>query len=332
MMIDGEAEEEGKPSPLRTFGRAVGASRLPARQLVKAAINYKHQRRFWLRLAAFDLLAKFSPAVAVETEGTRYYLATADWPFSRVVFGMGSYEGEIMAEAIALVERATHSRPLLRGRTFIDVGANIGTSSIPAVKKFGASEVIAFEPDAETYKLLRCNVIANDLEDRVRTIRTGLSNSSGAGILEHSETSWADHRIRIGDGAVGGVFNEANRATVEVPLARLDDVVRDLPIDLDRVGLLWMDVQGHEAHVLAGASNLLARDIPVVMEYWPYALRRADGLSMLNQIVADNYTRVVDVRASMSYTSIVEVPAAKLSELEAIYGEDLAYTDLILLK
>ncbi|MEO8690089.1 MAG: hypothetical protein ABI611_17975 [Solirubrobacteraceae bacterium] len=39
-------------------------------------------------------------------------------------------------------------------------------------------------------------------------------------------------------------------------------MVEDGAIDLDALALVWMDVHGHEAHVLAGAGRLLAARIP----------------------------------------------------------------------
>lgn len=302
------------------------------KQLVKVAVNHRGLRSFFLRLEVFDLVGRFSPAVAVDLGDVWYYVATTDSQLGRVVFGQGHYEQEVMACAFQILEATSGRVPFLADRVFVDIGANVGTSTIPAIKVFGAARAVVFEPELRNYKLLRCNLIANDLDDRVQTFRLALSDRASLGVLELAEASWGDHRIRRRPDVADGRYAESQRPTVEVELARLDD----LDLDLDALGVVWMDTQGHEGHVLAGASRLLDSDVPVVIEYWPYALERAGGLGLLWDLVAQHYRRVVDVRASMRSGRTVELPAADLRRLDIA---DLAvglpgerYTDLILLK
>jgi hypothetical protein len=39
--------------------------------------------------------------------------------------------------------------------------------------------------------------------------------------------------------------------------------------------LVWVDIQGHEAHFFQGAMRFLRRGIPVVSEIWPYGIDRS---------------------------------------------------------
>lgn len=307
---------------------AVGKHHL--RQAVKVAINYEGKREYTLRQEIFDLVRPYTPALARESDGVWYYVSTADYGLSRIVFGQGSYEQDIMSHTIDLAGKYIGRTPLLEDRIFVDIGANIGTSTIPALKTFGAAEAVSIEPDRDNYKFLRCNLIANDVDDRVRTVRLALSDQAGTGTLEWAEGSWGDHRIRMKQGLPDGTFRESTRSTSMVPLARFDDLVADLPIDLPRVGIVWMDVQGHEGHVLAGAQSLRASDVPVAIEYWPYGLRRADGLAMLHEIIASDYRTVVDIRASMAGVP-AEVPASDMDFVARRYSGE-SYTDLLLLK
>lgn len=307
---------------------AVGMYHL--RQVVKVAINYQGKRDYTLRQEIFDLVRPYTPAIARESDGLWYYVSTNDYGLSRVVFGQGSYEQDVMSYTIDLAGKYVGRVPLLDGRVFVDIGANIGTSTIPALKMFGASQAVSIEPDAENYKFLRCNLIANDVEDRVRTLRVALSDKSGSGTLEFAEGSWGDHRIRTQAGLPDGIFLESTRPTRTVPLTRFDDVVGELPIDLSQVGIVWMDVQGHEGHVLAGAATLRESDVPVAMEYWPYGLRRAGGLDLLHDAIAADYRTVVDIRASMAGAE-AELPASDVAMLAQRYGDE-TYTDLLLLK
>ncbi len=301
------------------------------RQAVKMAINYQGKRDVTLRQEIFDLLRPFAPALARESDGIWYYVSTKDYGLSRIVFATGSYEQDIMDHTIALAATHVGRSPLLEGRIFLDIGANIGTSTIPALRMFGAAEAVCIEPDNENYKFLRCNLIANEVDDRVRTLQVALSDRAGTGTLEVAEESWGDHRVRMKAGLPDGVYRESTRRVIPVPLMSFDDMAGQISLDLERLGIVWMDVQGHEGHVLAGAESLLASETPVAMEYWPYGLRRADGLDMLHDLIATNYRTVIDIRASMEGTGTAELPAAKIGALAGRYGGE-AYTDLLLLK
>jgi hypothetical protein len=60
--------------------------------------------------------------------------------------------------------------------------------------------------------------------------------------------------------------------------------------------LLWMDVQGHECHVIDGAPALLSRGTPTVMELWPYGMQRAGVTCQdLHQRLVQNWSGVVNL-------------------------------------
>jgi NhaP-type Na+/H+ or K+/H+ antiporter len=48
------------------------------------------------------------------------------------------------------------------------------------------------------------------------------------------------------------------------------------------VALTWIDVQGHEAAVLAGGAAVFEKQIPLFVEHWPYGLRTGSGLDKLD--------------------------------------------------
>lgn len=314
---------------MRSLSNAVEPAFRHLKQVVKIAIDYQGKGSLCLRQEMFDAIRRFSPSIGVDLGGNWYFVSTADHGLGRIVFSQGSYEQDIMAEAFQLID-ALSGAPVLAGRTFIDIGANIGTSSIPAIRNFGASDALSFEPEARNYRLLRCNVIANDLEEKVRTFPLGLSDACYKGDLERDEGSWGDHRVRIQSNLDDGPYRESTRDLLEVQLVRFDDMVTQVPIDLERVGVVWMDVQGHEGHVLSGASTLVHSSIPVVIEYWPYGLRRAGGLNLLHDIIAAHYSSVVDVRRSMFEGRTISLPANQIEQLMRLYY-DQKYTDLVLL-
>jgi FkbM family methyltransferase len=282
------------------------------------------KRRSLPRWAVFELLLRpATPLASVERDGIRYVVRTQDRGVSRVTYMTGDYDLDVMEAALARLERVL-GRDVLRGRTFVDVGANIGTTSIPAVLRFGAERAIAFEPSEDNFRILGANVALNGLADRIDARQIGVSDAAGTAELELAPRNSGDHRVRTA--AAAGSFDayrESRRPVTEVRLVPLDDALAELGVDVADVGLVWVDTQGHEGHVLAGASALLAAKVPVFCEYWPYGLRRAGGLDRFHSIVAASFSEVIDARGEEA------LPAARVAELADRYPGEL-YSDLIL--
>ncbi len=304
-----------------------------ARQVAKLLLNYRGQRSLMVQRYQFEFMRRVTPSIAVVGKDATYYVSTADVGLSWVVFSEGSYEQELMAASLELTEVAVGRSPLMKDRTFVDVGANIGTSTIPALTVFGAKDAVVFEPAPMNFNLLRCNVTANNLDKRVRAFQIALSDQNGQATMEVPEHDWGDNRLRSVAGLEDDSFyQESNRPTITVPTARFDDFAAENDLDVDRFGWFWVDAQGHEGHILAGAKSVMSSDVPVIIEYWPYGLRRAQGIDLLYEHIASRCRRVIDARASVSEGRVVDVPPDALSRLETQYVGRGGYTDLILIK
>jgi FkbM family methyltransferase len=281
------------------------------------------KRRSLPRWAVFELMRPATPLAAVEHDGIRYLVRTRDRGVGRVTYITGHYDLHVMEDALARL-RAILGRDVLAGRVFVDVGANVGTSSIPAVRRFGATRALAFEAAEENFRILAANVALNGMDEQIAIRHVGVSDRPGVAQLELAPRNSGDNRVRTA--AAEGQFDayhENRRPTAEVGLVRLDDALAEAGVDAADVGLLWVDTQGHEGHVLAGARGLLAAGVPVFCEYWPYGLRRAGGLDTFNEVVARTFREVVDARADRT------LPAARVGELADRYPGE-RYSDLIL--
>lgn len=296
----------------------------------QAVVNFQGRRRALVRRYLFPLLKRVTPSVAVERDGVWYFVATADRVIGRDVYAYGSYDEYVMVETLRILERHAGRPNALLGRTFVDIGANIGTSTVAAFKHFGASRAIAFEPSPRNLKMLRSNLVMNDLQDRVMVFPLALSNANGTATLELAEHNWGDHRVRSRLHAQEGM-REAPRRGIDIQLARFDDVMTDISTDLPPLGLVWIDTQGFEGHVLSGACSLLESDVPVVIEYDPRYLRHAGGLAILQEVISESYREVVDLRSSASAGRIITYPANRVPDLQEVY-KGRAFTDLLLLK
>lgn len=273
----------------------------------------------------------YTPVVLSVQDGYRFLVSTRDPYIGHDTFMFGPWEAEAQRQAIGeLRKRATGSFDL-RGTTVIEVGANIGTQTIPFVKEFGAARVVAVEADPENALLLQQNAIGNEVGGIIQTLNVAASDRDGSITLHRSPTNRGDHRVSIDDTLEG-----TQRESCEIPAMRIDKLISDGVVIEEEVALLWIDVQGHEAHALAGASSLLQRGTPIVCEYWPDGLRSSGGLDMFNELVRQHYSTVVDLQTPWPDRPSRGLPSDRIAELADKYrGPDddpTAATDLLLLR
>jgi FkbM family methyltransferase len=214
---------------------------------------------------------------------------------------------------------------------FVDVGANVGTTSISAIQSGMFDIAIAIEPDPSNSALLRQSIVASRLEGRIVPVNVALSDGVREATLERSPVNHGDYRIRVNeDSGSACAMDEASWETVSVSCTTFDDLVDRGVIQLSDVGMVWMDTQGHEGHVLRGARSLLASDIPVVIEFWPYALERAGALASLVELITSHYPWIADLGVRVAGRPVLR-RGTDVTELYQEYTEHTA-TDLLLLK
>ncbi len=306
----------------RRFGQH-GAD--PAERLEHFTAAIRDDDRQNLRGPVFDLVGGFAQAVVIEGEGgMRFALPTADQEIGRHTFVHGSYDMTPMQRAIESLAVHLGSGGPLRGRAVVDVGANVGTSLVPLLVLFGAARAVAVEPEPRNLELLQWAIALNGLEERVTVVAAAASDRAGILPLGLADRNWGDHRLRQHEDGPAG---EAARATIDVPVVRLDDAVAEAGVRSVDVGLVWMDVQGHEGHVLAGAPELVAAGVPVVTELWPSGLMRSGGLDLLLEIACEGYQTFVDLRGEERGERAV----AELPRLVAALEGTERFTDVLLL-
>ncbi len=136
-----------------------------------------------------------------------------------------------------------------RGKIFVDIGANKGLWSWVLAPGFAA--VHAFEPNPKNFRLLtkwrRANVFkyAVALSDQDGTAQLRIPRGVG---------QFSDNM-----GSLQPPTGTTNHTAVEVATRCLDSY------DLFDVGLIKIDVEGHEEAVLKGAWGIIERDQPVLI-------------------------------------------------------------------
>lgn len=211
-----------------------------------------------LRRAAYDAMPV---PYLVTGHPELFVVSTADKVIGRELFLHSEFDFEKLQKAVAILEREGLPRP----NHLIDVGANIGTIVIPALKRGLMRTATAIEPHPENLRLLHANLALNELTQCVKVLGIAVGNEVGNSLfLKESATNSGNHMI--------------GKEGIEVQSERLDDL--EFP---GHSSLLWMDIEGYEGHALAGASRLMATGIPLVFEYNPVLLAHSSGMTYLLQ-------------------------------------------------
>ena len=145
------------------------------------------------------------------------------------------------------------SRVLQPSHTFMDVGANFGYFTVlcaPLVER-----VIAFEPAARTRRYCASNIAVNGLTN-VELFSCGLWNETAA-LQLLSDAS-----------GVNAVISSSNDPALEpIEVVSLDGWRAEGRLQLSRLDMIKMDVEGAELAALAGMKDTIAQFRPaIVME------------------------------------------------------------------
>lgn len=254
-------------------------------------------------------------------DGLSVVVSTSDRTIARSVFTSGDWDPLLVGTVFDALEAFGRS---YRGTTFVEVGANFGVYSLPAVASYGFARAVAYEPDPGSFGLLQQNIERNGLGDRVMAYNAALSAAPGELTLQLGDFNAGDNRI-VQPGAASSF---ATGATVRVPARTFDDEVAAGRIPIDEVGLVWLDVQGHEAEVLEGAGTLLGAQVPLVVEYATQMMDRP-ARARLETLLAAHYEVMVDLGWCALTDRLRFQPASAIASLAAD-GRELE-TDLLLL-
>lgn len=226
------------------------------------------------RLRRWNINKKFRKSVTVSTKQGVFTILFADDIISKSLYCWGEFELDLITEALAFL-RSIHKCPPKGQGTILDIGANNGVTSIGALYRGEFEKAISIEPSPQNFSLLQHNVEQNGLNDRVTCLPYAVSHQKGEVEFELSDTNFGDNRVRMtpASAAVEST-SRSERRTIKVRSDRLDDLLSNVPEQFTRtIALMWIDVQGHEGYVFAGAKKLLSTGIPVVSEIWPEGIK-----------------------------------------------------------
>jgi len=275
-------------------------------------------RRVLLVRVALRLLRMVDQKIAfvgIQHEGETTFLFADDVVITPYTVATGGFQRDDFFNVLTLLGRLNYKL----GGVFLDVGANIGTQTVYALGSGSFASAACFEPAATNVALLRANLAVNGMTERADVIQAGVSDHSGQAALAFSPNNSGDHRIASG---------VASAAGPTVALTSLDDYLAGSAAGASAVSLVWIDTQGHEAEVMAGATSLTGRDIPVVMEFWPGELKRKGTLPSLIASLQRSYTSFYDLRDP----ALRPKKIAELSDYARHFPSHHDHTDLLLVQ
>ncbi len=169
-------------------------------------------------------------------------------------------------------------------KVFIDIGANIGTVCISALKRGLFERAIAIEPEPHNFSLLMANIHINKLANNIDAYNIAFGENDNESLsFELSKYNFGDHRVRLNSAT--GFFDESDREIIEVKSNKFDTTINATD---PQSTLIWIDTQGYEGYVLSGANNALSKQVPICLEFWPYGMTRTGCYEHLKNALTKN--------------------------------------------
>jgi FkbM family methyltransferase len=213
--------------------------------ILRHPLNRGRRARALSRFVGWQVGSRLSSPRAVPfVDGTRLLVER----------GMTGATGNVYCGLSDFEEMAFVLHALRPGDLFFDIGANVGSYTVLAAGAAGAN-CLAFEAVPATFEHLRRNIDLNDLGGRVTAHPIAVGAAAGS-IAFTSQWGVANHALADG---------ETSSTAVRVAVRPLDEFWPEPPPPL---ALLKIDVEGLEADVIDGASNVVRHPAvkAVVME------------------------------------------------------------------
>lgn len=214
--------------------------------------------------------------------------------------------------------------PFTHGGVMLDVGANIGTTSIPRAHLELFERIHAFEPEARNFACLAHAIAENGLSKRIRPWPNAVGAEArkasllvSTGIARYHVSTEVDKEKRAAKGA----------SFQDIELISLDGWAEAEMADAERVRFVKVDTQGFEFDVLSGASSLLARKRAVWQLEMSARQTRSAGRSFgdLLKLVEQRFDWFIDLRQPGQPVSTKEIAGA----LQYVVDGEVRYTDIV---
>jgi len=192
----------------------------------------------------------------INSNGIKYMLFESPDFITHIVNITGQFEIEL----VAATEKAIQGK----GGIVLDIGANLGTYTIPLAARNPHLEIISFEPQQAVYYQLCGNIALNSLEN-VTAYNIAVGDKE-----ETIELAMPDYTKEDNIGLFSLDPFVKSKTPTTVGKVRPVDVITIDSMNLDFVQMIKIDVEGLEINVLKGAQETIVRCgyPPIIFEAW----------------------------------------------------------------
>lgn len=184
----------------------------------------------------------------------KFFARTFFYKFNKLLYslslrGLGilNFESDLMSGEEKFITK--YVSKISKG-VILDIGANVGSYSIQVRELNPNIEIFAFEPHPKTFEILRNNVVGLD----INVMNVGVGSENGVlKLYDYADKDGSEHASLYKD-----VIESFHKGTVvehSVEVLSVDALCKEN--NIERIGLLKIDTEGHEMQVLKGASSYL---------------------------------------------------------------------------
>ena len=149
----------------------------------------------------------------------------------------------------------------------LEIGANIGQTTLDFLKEIPESTIYCFEPDPRAIAAFKKNIH----HPNVHLIESAVGNQNGT-IVFHQSSGVDEYADWNQSGSIRKPKDHTKiwpkvtfDQSIEVPIIRLDDWAKSLEIPL--IDFIWADTQGAESDLILGGLETLKRVRYLYTEY-----------------------------------------------------------------
>ena len=245
-----------------------------------------------------------------DNKNIKFLMPSCDW-ISQCLFINESFDYRILEKGIKLLKRKKVGGKNSKS-TLINIGAHIGSTCIPAIKKNKFKNLIAFEPTKRTFELLNANIFLNGINDRSQVYNLAISDKKGSLHLNIKNVfdTGSNHIVKN---------KQKNTETVK------SDILDNYTYNLNKNNsLIFMDAESHEYNIFLGAKKTIKKKIPFVFEFAPYLLNK-DWLKKIS-VLFKYYNFFYDIKTS----KMKKFDATQMKKLYNHYLPENGFTNILI--
>jgi len=197
-----------------------------------------------------------------------YIAFSYDKVVSKHLYLNGSFSIDVLENVLSILKKKKSLDVL------IDVGANIGSTTIPALVRGYFKNAVCIEPDIDNYNILLANIYLNKLDiNKVKTFNFAVGSKDNEKLLfKKSKNNSGDHRI----------VSKNNLKNINlIKSYKLDTIIHESNTKISKNCLIWMDAQGYEPKIIVGSKKIVSLGIPMVIEIMPNLILKNNLLDLL---------------------------------------------------